>query len=63
MGKFLLFNKQFTKAASMGSLIFTPSPDNFHLHVDSLTMKLLQNIRYLLNIDMPLKFGFKIENS
>lgn len=42
MGKFLLFNNQFTKAASMGSPVFTPSPDNFHLHVDSFTMKLLK---------------------
>lgn len=32
----------------MGSPIFTPSPDNFHLHVDSLTMKLLKK-KYLLN--------------
>lgn len=49
MGKFLLFNNQFTKAASMGSPIFTPSPDNFHLNMDSLTMKLLKKNRYLLN--------------
>lgn len=47
MGKFLLFNNQFTKAASMGSPIFTPSPDNFHLHMDSLKMKLLKKNRYM----------------